>query len=215
MNSDGNIQYKDDFIPERWWEGLLLLSGASASLYFICWKHLFFFDLGKGAINETVVLSTFLFGLSMGALLGGELSHRFPGQLPKVFVVLQAVLAVLGLASYPLLRALAPALAPASQSALPFLVGFAVLLPTLALGALLPVCLRYVHQRKGDVGQVLSGFFGAKLLGGGVAALVLVPLLFLLTNLMVALWVAAALNGGAAFTIHRLQQGKSVFGRAR
>ena len=89
MARQSNIQHQDDFITERWWEGLLLLTGASTFIYFICWQHIFFFDLGKGAMNQTIFLSTFLLGLAFGACLGGELSHRYPSQLPKVFVIVQ------------------------------------------------------------------------------------------------------------------------------
>ena len=213
MAAQPNIQNQDDFITERWWEGLLLLTGMSAFIYFVCWRHIFFFDLGPGAVNETITLSVFLVGLACGASLGGELSHRYATVLPKVFIVLQLVMGFFGLMSYPLLRAVAPALANASSSALPFLIFFSVMIPTMALGSILPICLRYVHQRKGGIGQVLSGLFGGQLVGAAFGTAFVVVILFLLTNLIVALLFAASLNFAAAGVIYQRQQGKTLFGK--
>ncbi len=213
MAAQPNIQHQDDFITERWWEALLLLTGMSAFIYFICWRHLFFFELGPGVVNETITLSVFILGLAFGASLGGELSHRYPGELPKVFMVLQLVVGAFGLLSYPLLRLIASQLAGASASALPFLVFFSLMVPTLALGAFLPVCLRYVHQRKGDIGQIFSGFLGGNLVGAALGAVFVVLILFLLTNLIVSLLAASALNFAAAGIIYRRQQGKTLFGK--
>ena len=213
MAAQPNIQHQDDFITEGWWEALLLITGVSAFIYFICWRHLFFYELGQGAMNETITLSVFLLGLALGSSLGGELSHRYPSELPKVFMVLQLTVGAFGLLSYPLLRGLSVQLVSASTSALPFLVFFCVMVPTLALGAFLPVCLRYVHQRKGDIGQVLSGFLGGKLIGAAFGAVFVVLVLFLLTNLIVSLLAAASLNFAAAGVIYRRQQGKTLFGK--
>jgi len=213
MNSTSGAHIQDNFITEKWWQGFLLLSGFSAVIYQMVWQRILFTTVGETLFTRTAVVSLFLFGLALGAVLGGELSHRFADKLPKVFFILQLTLGSFGLISYPLVRSVGTFLASVSYSALPFFLFFLLLIPTLVIGALLPPLVRYVHQRKGDVGGVLSRFHGFFLLGMALGTVLLVFIIYFLFNLIVALIFASLLNFGVAFLLHHKIAMKPLFGR--
>ncbi len=213
MTSVSGTHIQDNFITEKWWQGLLLLSGFSAIIYQMTWQRILFTTMGETLFSRTSVVCIFLVGLALGSFLGGELSHRFPDKLPKVFFILQIILGSYGLVSYPLVRAIGTALTGVSNSALPFLLFFLLMVPTLCLGALLPLLVRYIHQRKGDVGGVLSRLHGFFIFGMALGTVLLIFILYFLFNCAVAIFFATSLNAFAAYLIYLKMNNKLFFGR--
>lgn len=213
MNSASGEHIRDNFITEKWWQGFLLLSGFSVIIYHMAWQRILLTTVGNTLFTRTAIVSLFLLGLAIGAVIGGELSHRFADKLPRVFFILQIILGIFGLFSYPLVRAVGISLASVSHSALPFLLFFLLMVPTLVMGALLPLLVRYVHQRKGDVGGVLSRFNSFFLLGMSLGTVLLVFILYFLFNLIVALVFASLLNFLVVFLLHHKMTMKPLFGR--
>ena len=182
-----------------------------------CLSH----DLAKNLIHHTgrnpfyaqCLYLHHLYWVGPRRFLGGELSHRYPNHLPKIFFILQLVLGAYGLLSYPLVRAVGTALTRVSDSALPFLLFFLLMVPTMAMGALLPLLVRYIHQRKGDVGGVLSRMHGFFLLGMALGTVLLIFILYFLFNCFVALFFASMFNALAAYLLFLKVNNKPLWGR--
>ena len=64
---------------------LFFVSGAAALIYQVCWQRLLFTALGVDMESVTLIVSVFMLGLGLGALLGGQLADRFPGRALGLF----------------------------------------------------------------------------------------------------------------------------------
>ena len=213
MTSASGTHIQDNFITEKWWQAFLLLSGLSVVIYLMTWQRILFTTLGETLFTRNAYICIAFIGLALGGFLGGELSHRYPNHLPKIFFILQLVLGAYGLLSYPLVRAVGTALTRVSDSALPFLLFFLLMVPTMAMGALLPLLVRYIHQRKGDVGGVLSRMHGFFLLGMALGTVLLIFILYFLFNCFVALFFASMFNTLAAYLLFLKVNNKPLWGR--
>ena len=79
------------------------LSGFAALVYQVAWQRLLFVVVGVDIESVTIVVSTFMFGLGVGALLGGILADRFPQCILLAFCLFEAAIAAYGLVSADLL----------------------------------------------------------------------------------------------------------------
>ena len=211
MTSASGTHIQDNFITEKWWQAFLLLSGLSVVIYLMTWQRILFTTLGETLFTRNAYICIAFIGLALGGFLGGELSHRYPNHLPKIFFILQLVLGAYGLLSYPLVRAVGTALTRVSDSALPFLLFFLLMVPTMAMGGL--VTFGAVHSpAQGDVGGVLSHawFF---LLGMALGTVLLIFILYFLFNCFVALFFASMFNALAAYLLFLKVNNKPLWGR--
>src|SRR5580692_8237673 len=64
---------------------LFLVSGAAALIYQICWQRLLFESVGVDIESVSIIVSTFMFGLGLGVLVGGELADWFPDRTLQLF----------------------------------------------------------------------------------------------------------------------------------
>ena len=179
--------------------GLLcfFLSGAAGLLYEVAWSKQLAYLLGSSLHSVATVVAAFLGGLALGArLLGVPLARRRDGA--RVYAALELGVAVLGVATLPILRALHPVVGEMYRGLGGESAGFAlarlglliaVLLPPAALmGATLPVLVG--HFERDLVGAALARLYAINTLGavaGSVGAgFVLMPTLGLTGTTVVA-----------------------------
>ncbi len=177
------------------------LTGAASLILEIVWSKYLSFLLGNSVYGIATVVASFLGGLGIGAALGGRLAARSRAPLLayarlEATVGLFALLSPLSLfAARPLFGLLYGALA---GSAIPFfLIRFLVLfaglfLPTIAMGATLPILVAELARRRGAAPDAVAGRLYAINTTGGVAGVLgagfaLVPFL--------GLWKSAAIAG--------------------
>jgi spermidine synthase len=184
-----------------------VLSGFAALLYQTAWMRQFSLVFGTSELAVAAVLSAYMGGLSLGAIVAARYVNRVTR--PVLFYgVLEAGIAIFALA-VPLLLQLAsiayvgvlgeqPEPVDASglgQSFFYLLVAFIVLvIPTAFMGATLPLLAKYVVQSKEQIGTRVGLLYATNTLGaiGGtlVAGFVLLPLL----GLNGTVWVGVAIN---------------------
>ncbi len=117
---------------------IFFFSGFASLIYQVAWQRLMSVHYGIGAISISLIVSVFMFGLGLGALLGGRLAERSPDPYALCAAV-EAALGVAGLASFPLILALGR-LVNHSAPAVSFVCLFAFLcVPTLLMGISLPL----------------------------------------------------------------------------
>ena len=195
----------------RWFYLLFFLSGFPALLYQIVWQRTLFAIYGVNIESVTVVVSAFMLGLGLGSLAGGRISRNPSAPLLLLFGGIELGIAAYGLASLPLFHAVArfTAGAPPLQTGL---LSFAlVLVPTVLMGATLPLLVAQLVRFSGNVGRSVGVLYFVNTLGSAVAcfvgALVTMPYL----GMSGSIQVAAALNilvGSAILLLQFRWQGK-------
>lgn len=173
---------------------LFFVSGVAALIYQVCWQRLLFQTFGVDIESVTIIISTFMLGLGVGALLGGQLSDRFPDRALAMFALFELAIAVFGVFSPWLIRAVGAATV---RGSLPVIaaVNFALLLfPTMLMGATLPILVTHVMRRYRNIGVSIGLLYFANTLGAALGAALTGMLVLYYLGLAATICLAAALN---------------------
>ena len=95
---------------------IFFLSGFSALLYQIVWQRLLTVYYGVGSVSITLIVSTTMACLGLGAYLGGLLTERVRNRA-RLYFVTELAIGLFGALSLVLLQALGRATAGASHTA--------------------------------------------------------------------------------------------------
>ncbi len=159
---------------EQKWENFLLsalflCSGMPALIYQVVWQRALFSIYGVNAESVAVVVSAFMLGLGLGSLAGGWLSSRFPNRAILIFGLAELGIAVFGLSSLRIFRWAASYTAGANLLSV-IIFSFALLLiPTMLMGATLPILVEHLVRRSGRVGASVSRLYFVNTLGSAIA----------------------------------------------
>lgn len=181
--------------------GLFFLSGAAGLVYEVVWTRWAGTVLGNTTSAIGVVLAVFLGGLGAGAALGGRAAAAWPAQrLLRAYALIEAAVAVTAPLVPYAFRAMEPIVAlgwetPAVPAAA---VALAMLPPTLAMGATLPILARWLTLQRGDAGRQVALAYSLNTLGGVAGVLVAGFALIPGAGLTVAALAAAGLNVAVA-----------------
>ena len=173
---------------------LFFVSGIAALTYQICWQRALFGWYGVDLDSVSAIVSIFMLGLGTGALAGGWLADRYPDHRILVFSGIELLIAVFGFASLDLIDAAGVLF---SGQSLPVIVGltFVVfLLPTVAMGATLPVLVTELTHRTGNVGASTGHLYYINTLGAAAGAFACAYVLLPIGGLDGAVQTAAAGN---------------------
>lgn len=144
---------------------LFMISGAAALIYQVCWQRLLFESVGVDIESVTIIVSTFMLGLGLGALVGGELADRFPDWTLTMFGIIELATAAFGALSSYLIHAVSLAVIHASTVET-IAANFGLLLcPTLMMGATLPILVKRVMQLYQNVGASVGALYFANTMG--------------------------------------------------
>src|SRR5215471_1758493 len=186
---------------------LFFLSGFPALIYQIVWQRTLFGIYGVNVESVTIVVSAFMLGLGLGSFAGGRITQN--PRVPKLllFGAVELGTAAYGLASLPLFHAVAKitAGAPPVQTGL---LSFAlVLIPTVLMGATLPLLVAHLVNLSGNVGRSVGVLYFVNTLGSACACFVSAWFAMPYLGMSKSVVLAAALNvivGGAVSAMHFL-----------
>lgn len=188
--------------PSRWASARVaaafFLSGCAALVYQVVWQRLLFIVVGVDIESVTIVVSTFMAGLGLGALIGGWLADRLPRHILPAFCIAELAIAVYGWASADLLLASAAAFAGLGRVQAAALSFALLLLPTLAMGATLPMLIADAFTRSRNVGVSTGSLYFINTLGAALGSLAVGFLLLYWLDLRQAARAAAVLNALAS-----------------
>ena len=196
---------------EQKWENLLLsvlflFSGMPALIYQVVWQRALFSIYGVNAESVAVVVSAFMLGLGLGSLAGGWLSARLPRQGILIFGLAELGIAVFGLFSLHIFRWAAAYSAGAHLLSV-IIFSFALLLiPTMLMGATLPILVEHLVRRSGRVGASVSRLYFVNTLGSAIACYLCAMVLLREFGQSGSVSIAACLNtvvGGTAYLYGR------------
>lgn len=170
---------------------LFLASGATSLTYQLLWARHLHLVLGTSTWAVAVVLAAFMAGLGLGGLLAGRVADRISRPM-RAYAALEALIGVYAV-GFPTVLAWLEPLYLALDATLP-VVGLALLLPTTAMGATLPLLARITTDELGTAGDRLGTLYAVNtagaVVGTALAAFWLLPRL----GLSATTWVAAIGN---------------------
>lgn len=173
---------------------IFLVSGFAALLYQIVWQRALFAIYGINIEAVTVVVTAFMVGLGVGSLAGGALSRhpRWPALV--LFAGIELGIGAFGLGSLPLFRWVGARTLQASATTTAVVTFLVVLVPTLLMGATLPVLTAHLVRRSRNVGRSLGRLYFFNTLGSALASLAAVLVLMGALGQQGTVTLAAALN---------------------
>ena len=177
---------------------LFLCSGMPALIYQIVWERVLFSIYGVNSQSVAVVVGAFMLGLGLGSLLGGRLSTRFPKHGTFLFACAELGVAVFGLASLRIFHLFAAFTSGASLPAVVFYSLLLLLVPTMLMGATLPLLVEELVRTSGSVGNSVSRLYFVNTLGSAIACYLCATFLLREFSQSGAVSLAAILNTSLA-----------------
>lgn len=173
---------------------LFFFSGFPALIYQLVWQRALFRIFGVNIESVTIVVTAFMLGLGLGGLAGGWLSKRRGLPLLLLLATIEALTGAFGVFSLSIFERVGDLVlgAPLPLTALVTL-GL-VLVPTLLMGATLPLLVGHLVRRSGNVGGAVGLLYHVNTLGAGAACLACAVALFPLLGMHGSVVVAVGLN---------------------
>lgn len=169
------------------------ISGFSALCYQIVWQRVLFSTFGINIESVTIVVSLFMFGLGMGAWFGTVL-QRFPQYLLPLFICCEMTIALFGIFSRDLIVWLGGFKHLDSLWEIAGCVYAVFALPTLLMGATLPLLVGHINRYVGHTGRSIGWLYASNTFGAVAAAYATVEVFFVYLGLVAVLKIAVCLN---------------------
>ena len=186
---------------------LFFASGFAALSYQVAWQRALFGWYGVDMDSVSAIVSIFMLGLGVGALVGGWMADRWPTKRLLTFSIIEGLIGLFGFFSLDIIDG---AGALFYNLPLPIIVGvtfLVFLVPTCAMGATLPVLVTELTSRTGNVGASTGQLYYINTLGAAIGALAVAYVLLPWGGLDGAVRVAALINLAisvtAALTLNR------------
>ncbi len=185
------------------------LSGFAALSYEVIWTRALVFFVGNSTYAFSAMLTTFLFGLTLGSLVWARVSDRAQN-LPQMLGMMQVCIGMYGLLTIPILGKLFYGLDAwwdGFSSAywgtavwLKFAKTFVVILPpTLCMGGTFPLVSKLVSRDPQAIGRSIGNIYALNTLGAiagaWVAGFVFIPLLGIQRSLVATALVSIVVGG--------------------
>ena len=151
---------------------VFFLSGLAAILYQLVWQRSLFTLYGTSSESVTVIVTAFMLGLGLGGLAGGWLSERPRVPLAAVLGLVELAIGLFGLVSLPFFRWVASWTSKATGLGVGLSALGAVVIPTLLMGATLPLLVAHRVKESGNVGRSVGELYFVNTLGSAAGALV-------------------------------------------
>lgn len=189
-------------VSQKYIAVLFLISGFSALIYQVVWQRTLFTTFGINSESVTVIVSVFMFGLGIGALAGGSLQKRFPLQRLRIFLFLELAIGAFGAISIPVINSVSSLTGDPSTAELAMWVYVILAVPTLLMGATLPILVAWLQDYLHNMGKSVGLLYGFNAIGSAIAAFFTVQVIFVFCGQQVAVLIAALCNFITAAAIY-------------
>jgi spermidine synthase len=173
---------------------IFFFSGFAALIYQIIWQRALFTIFGINVEAATVVVTGFLLGLGFGSVFGGWLSRTSTIPVLAIFGLIEMVIGAFGAISLHLFEWAGARTLHLTGIAVTGVTLVLVIIPTLFMGATLPILTQYFVQRVKNVGRSVGLLYSINTLGSAVACFVSALGLMHLLGMQNSVRVAAAIN---------------------
>jgi len=180
--------------PLPWIYILFFSSGFPALIYQIVWQRALFAMYGLSIQSVTIIVSAFMLGLGLGSLAGGLLSRTRWLQPVTLFALAEFGTAVFGVMSLRLFHCVAGLTVGSSPAMIGLATFLLIVIPTLLMGATLPLLVEQVARSSKNMGSSVGGLYFVNTLGSGLACFVAAGVLMRLLGQSGSVRVAASIN---------------------
>ena len=182
--------------------GVFILSGISALIYQLVWQRALLTIYGSNVESVAMVVAAFLAGLGIGSLAGGWISKSTRAPIVLLFGLAELGVGAYGLVSLKLFDAVgAITSAQAHGLTTGVLVFLLVFLPTLLMGATLPMLVAHQVRDTAHVGETVSRLYFVNTLGAALGAFIAAKWLLGGFGMTGTVHIAASLNALAALIV--------------
>ena len=186
---------------------LFFISGIPALLYQVVWQRALFTIYGTNTESATAVVAAFLLGLGLGAFAGGWAASRWPTRLLIIYGVIEFAIGLFGLVSLQIFDWVGVRFTAASMAQTGFVAFVLVMLPTLLMGATLPILVAFLVAQRAHVGAGVGILYFVNTLGSAFACVLAAEFLMEALGQRGTVATAAVLNfvvAGGAIVLGRM-----------
>lgn len=173
-------------------------SGIPALIYQLVWQRMLAEIFGVQIEAVTVIVTAFMIGLGCGSLAGGWLSTPTGLATLRVFALIELSIAALGAVSLPVLAWVSDRVLGASLPTIALVTLALVIVPTMLMGATLPLLVRHWVTRSGSTGESVGRLYCMNTLGAALACALAAFVIFPFSGMRTATYLAAAINATVA-----------------
>jgi spermidine synthase/predicted MFS family arabinose efflux permease len=177
---------------------LFFFSGFPALIYQLTWQRALFRIFGVNSESVTIVVTAFMLGLGLGSLVGGWVSKRKQISLLPLLAAIELATAIFGIISLGAFEQIGALIVDWPLPAVAAVNLLLVLVPTLLMGATLPILVSHLVRRSGEVGGTVGLLYYVNTMGAGAACLLCSALLFPFLGMQHAVFVAVGMNVAVA-----------------
>jgi spermidine synthase len=177
---------------------LFFFSGFPALIYQLTWQRELFRIFGVNTESVTIVVTAFMLGLGIGSLAGGWASKRGGITLLPLLAAIELLTAAFGIVSLRIFEQVGAMVVGWSLPAIAAINLLLVIVPTLLMGATLPILVSHLVRHSGRVGSAVGLLYYVNTLGAGAACLVCCAVLFPFMGMDGAILTAVGINAAVA-----------------
>ena len=195
--NSGSAAHKGTSRRQAWTQALCTLfffSGIPAIIYQLAWQRSLFRIFGVNIESVTIVVAAFLLGLGVGSIAGGVLSKNRHLPVLLALATIELSTALFGLVSLPLFEAVGDLTIGFSLPMTALVTLALVCVPTMLMGATLPLLVEHMARHLGNVGGTVGLLYYVNTLGAGVACALSAIFLFPFFTLSNSIRLAASIN---------------------
>jgi len=184
---------------------VFFLSGFSTLIYQVVWQRLLTLFYGVGFISTTIIVTVYMFGLGVGALIGGVLAERSQNRI-QLFAGIEFLVGLFGIASISFLEWLGTFTVAVDYKWMISVMFLYLCLPTVLMGMTLPILTKIVNQWVKDYFKTVSFLYFLNTIGAALGALAAAYIFITFWGLDTAVYVAAIINLLLAFCIFAVRK---------
>jgi spermidine synthase len=184
-----------------WLYVLFFLSGVPALIYQIVWQRALFAIYGINVESVTAVVSAFMLGLGVGSLLGGYVSKKPCAPLLTIFGVAELGTGTYGICSLRLFHRVADITGGVSTIQTGLIAFMLVVIPTILMGATLPLLVEHTVRTSGNVGRSVGTLYFVNTLGSAAACFVAAKVTMQHLGMAGSVAAAAGINATIGLTV--------------
>jgi len=160
---------------------------------------------GSGMVSVTLIVSIYMFGLGVGALLGGYFAEKIKDRI-KIYCLVELGIGCIGILSFPVLQYLGQHTAGSPYWIAGCYQFLFLSLPTILMGMTLPLLTKIFNRILANFSKTVSVLYFVNTLGAALGALLGSYVLISFGGLDTAIHVAVGINLVLAFLIIFLRE---------
>jgi len=172
---------------------VFFLSGFSSLIYQVCWQRILTLYYSVEHISTTLIVSVYMLGLGIGAIIGGNLSEKVKNKV-KLYYTIELLIGFFGLLSILFLEYLGKKTAGANYY-MSFLFMFIFLcIPTILMGLTLPLLTKIFNSIEQNFMFSVSFLYYINTLGAAFGTIISSFVLISFLGIDTSVYIAAGIN---------------------